>query len=88
MQPDVDTLRRIVESAGGVVPRRDANSELLLGNPGEYHLISCEKDRKLWQALVQKERTSEGEKLAVYSSELLIASVLRQKMEWDQHRLS
>ncbi|PWN49274.1 hypothetical protein IE53DRAFT_346139 [Violaceomyces palustris] len=81
-KPDVNVLRRVVESAGGKAPRKEPTSnEISRGETksGEkVFIISCPEDKKVWKNF---------DRLKIYDTELVLASVLKQVLESDRHLL-
>ncbi|CAD6897913.1 unnamed protein product [Tilletia controversa] len=82
VKPHSDVLRKVIIAAGGSAPTALPNVQKLEEDRAHVHLISCEEDKALW---VDFKR--EREPVRVYEAELIIAGVLKQQMDWDQHRL-
>ncbi|KAE8218360.1 hypothetical protein CF319_g7751 [Tilletia indica] len=82
VKPASDVLRKVIIAAGGSAPAVLPNVQKLEEDRAHMHLISCEEDRGLW-----KDFAKERDPVRVYEAELIIAGVLKQQMDWDQHRL-
>ncbi|KAJ3089449.1 PAX-interacting protein 1 [Quaeritorhiza haematococci] len=85
VNPDKDTMKRIIENAGGKLLPRKKNIEWMKkvarGNPagsanGNVIVISCSEDRDYAEAL-----TASG--VTVYTTELLLTGLLRQELDLD-----
>ena len=70
-----------------MINRSTIDSIHLVEEPQLYHLISSVEDRSVWGKLAGDPTAIEGETVKVWSSELIISSVLKQVMEWDKHTI-
>ncbi|KAH7883429.1 hypothetical protein F5I97DRAFT_1905100 [Phlebopus sp. FC_14] len=72
---DSKLLKNIVASAGGQVQMTNPTARILKGRDNR-HVISCQEDISIWRPLVQ-------EGYRIYSTELILQAVLKQKIEWE-----
>ncbi|KAL4402454.1 double-strand break repair protein [Malassezia pachydermatis] len=86
VQPSREILSHIIEAAGGHVVAATAKTRGTLLTPSTSHVIGCEDDAKVLQALETSYRKAGHEGDApwrVYTPELILAGVLRQDMDWS-----
>lgn len=80
-EPEASTLSKVCQHAGAKISKvAEPKAGQFLNNVDNI-LISCEKDRKLWESLVDQ-----GVK--VYTPEVILTGLLRQKLERDEHILA
>ncbi|KAK0561358.1 regulator of Ty1 Transposition [Tilletia horrida] len=82
IKPAAEVLRKVIIAAGGSAPNALPNLEKLEADKTHVHLISCIEDRALWKDFEQ-----ERDPVRVYEAELIISGVLKQHVDWDEHRL-
>lgn len=93
VQPSRDTLKRIVEAAGGSAA--PANTQLPLRpfvqDAEHHHLLTCAADAQQFERVCEQYAAKKGngtEPLAMWTPELILTSVLRQELDWSPaHRL-
>ncbi|CDZ98130.1 Signaling protein SWIFT and related BRCT domain proteins [Phaffia rhodozyma] len=80
VETDYQVLKRIIESAGGQLTNKIPHAKIFIDKPDDCFLISAEADRDLWRPLKNKGVTA-------YSRELILTSILAQKLEFSKHAL-
>ncbi|KAF8841436.1 hypothetical protein BDN67DRAFT_980341 [Paxillus ammoniavirescens] len=71
---DIKLLKNVVSAGGGQVQTAKPTVRILKGKENRY-VVSCPEDISIWRSLAQ-----EGYK--IYSTELILQSVLKQDIDW------